>query len=113
VTLPFSALPRTFLGCPVQFVRETGATALLGVFHARFKLASFGCQLDVNTSLEPPTAQLSVFKRPGDPLFTITGRGALADLETAARVAFVDLATRTTEAARLIGDEKPLVVSPN
>ena len=111
---PYSALPKSFLGAPIQWVRETGPAATLNVFHARLVLGTFQCQLDANTALDPPVAMFACFKRPNDPLFTITGRGPIVELETAARAAFVELATRTAEVARLLGDEaEPLVVSPN
>lgn len=112
-TTPYHALPKYFLGVQIQWVRETGPSATLNVFHARLVLGTFQCQLDANTSLDPPTAMFACYKRPNDPLFTITGRGPITELEKAAKAAFVELAARTAEVARLIGDEKPLLVMPN
>lgn len=111
---PYADLPRTFLGVRLTWVRETGPDATLNVFHSRFVLGTFQCQLDVNTTLTPPVAMFVAFKRPNDPLFTIQGRGPLTELEAAAKTTLLDLATRTADVARLIGGEAgTLAVLPN
>lgn len=111
---PYSALPRQFLGVSIEWVREVGPTATLNVFHSRFIVGTFQCQLDANTTLDPPVAMFVAFKRPNDPLFTIQGRGPIAELEKAAKATFVELAARTSEVARLVGGEAgTLWVSPN